>query len=198
MNNFTKKLGLLTDVRSVPDPLGCGVTFHIRSKRHPAYKAIAAELAAKNPIGRALQAELSREQSRAAIAGRKVDKEAAVNRVFDKLDENAFDSREFIADNIRRVATLLDGWEGEDTPFTLEAAIELLSLETPLDPALPYATKTVEPDEPGGETTTLHRNLGEALMAFIEEQADEEAAFLEGVEKNSAPSAAGAADSSAD
>lgn len=213
MSIFKKKLGILTDVRPVADPLGVGVTFHIRSKRHPAYKAFVAELAKHNKFGQALQAELSREQTQAAIAGRKVNKAAAIDRAFDKCGDAFGNSADFIAENIRRVAHLLDGWEGEDTEFSVDAAVELLSLENPLPPGTPYREKEIplDADELAAEkenaasesrepktARTVVRNLGEALMAFIEEEADKEDLYVEGLAKNSQASSAGAPDSSAD
>ena len=84
--------------------------------------------------------------------------------------------------------------------------------ENPLDASTPYARKEIDLDDDALEvekneaaregreaktTRTLTRNLGEALMAFIEEEADREEAYLEGLAKNSAASSAGVPDSSA-
>lgn len=198
------RFGIVRDVRSVPDPYGLGITFLIRRKGHPAYKDFAAQLTADNKLSQAFQLELSREQVRASMTGKKINKEAAVDRAIDRIGSDLGSTQDFIAKNIERVAHLLDGWQGNlyddgtEVEFSLAEAIEMLSLENPIDPALPYATRTIEPDEEGGEPKTVHRKLGEALMAFIEEQADDEEAYLEGLAKNSAASSAGAPASSAD
>lgn len=197
LSKFQSRFGILQMVRAVADPFGIGITFHIRSKRHPAYKAFAAELAEKNQLSKAFQVELSRQQIKASMTGKKIDKEAAIDKAIDRAGLDVGSASTFIADNIRRVAHLLDGWEGEDVDFSLDNAIELLSLENPLEPDQPYATKTIEPDEEGGEAKTVHRTLGEALMAFIEEESDKEDLYIEGLAKNSAASSAGAPASSA-
>jgi len=188
---------ILATLASLPDPFGIGITFHIRRKGHPAYKAFTATLAESNKLSQAFQRELSRQQIKASMTGRKVDKEAAIDKAIDTTGLDLGSAATFVADNIRRVAHLLDGWEGEDVEFSLDAAIELLSLENPLDASQPYATKTIEPDEEGGEAKVIHRNLGEALMAFIEEESDKEDLYIEGLAKNSQASSAGVPASSA-
>ncbi len=198
------KFGIVQDVRAVEDPWGLGITFDVRRKGHPAYKAFAATLAESNKLSQAFQVELSRQQIKASMTGKKVDKEAAIDRAIDRAGLDLGSATGFVESNVRRVAHLLDGWSGhayedtgEEVPFTLDAAIELLSLENAIDPDLPYATRTIEPDEEGGETKTIQRTLGEAIMAFLEEKADEQEAYLEGLAKNSPASSVGVADSSA-
>ena len=213
MSIFKSKFGILKDVRPVPDPFGCGVTFLIRRKGHPAYKAFAASLTEGSELSRAFGIELGKQQMKAQMTGKKVDKEAAIDRAFDKVGFDTKSGAEFLATNRTRVAHLLDGWEGEDVEFSVAAAVEMFSLENPLDESVPYARKEIDLDEDelaaereraqreGREpktTRTLTRNLGEALMAFIEEEADREEAYLEGIAKNSAASLVGAPASSAD
>lgn len=212
MSIFKSKFGILKDVRAVPDPFGCGVTFLIRRKGHPAYKAFAENIAHSSELATAFGVELSRAQMKAQMTGKKVDKEAAIDRAIDKAGFNGKSGAEFILANRTRVAHLLDGWKGEDVDFSIEAAVEMFSLENPLDASVPYARKEIDLDEDelaaereraareGREaktTRTLTRNLGEALMAFVEEEADREEAYLEGLAKNSAASSAGVPDSSA-
>lgn len=197
------KFGIVKDVRAVEDPWGLGITFQIRRKGHPAYKAFAEQLAGDNKLSQAFQIELSRQQIKASMTGKKLDKEAAIDRAIDRVGMDIGSAKGFVESNVRRVAHLLDGWSGHEledgTPveFTTEAAIELLSLENPLDPALPFATRVIEPEEEGAEPKIIHRTLGEALMAFIEEEADREEAYLEGLSKNSVASSAGVPASSA-
>lgn len=213
MSIFKSKFGILKDVRAVPDPFGCGVTFHIRRKGHPAYKAFAASLSEGNELSAAFGVELARQQMKAQMTGKKLDKEAAIDRAFDKVGFDAKAGTDFLAANRRRVAHLLDGWDGEDVEFSIDAAVEMFSLENPLDDATPYARKEIDLDDDALEvekneaaregreaktTRTLTRNLGEALMAFIEEEADREEAYLEGLAKNSVASSAGVPASSAD
>lgn len=213
MSIFKSKFGILKDVRPVPDPFGCGVTFLIRRKGHPAYKAFAASLTEGSELSRAFGIELGKQQMKAQMTGKKVDKEAAIDRAFDKVAFDPKSSADFITTNRTRVAHLLDGWEGEDVEFSIDAAVEMFSLENPLDESVPFARKEIDLDEDelaaereraareGREpktTRTLKRNLGEALMAFIEEEADREEAYLEALGKNSAASSAGVPASSAD
>lgn len=213
MSIFKKKFGILKDVRKVADPFGAGVIFHIRRKGHPAYKAHAAEMAQNNELAIAFQSELGRQQVKAQMTGRKLDKEAAIDRAFEKVGYQLTDGGKFVAANRLRVAHLIDGWEGEEAPFSLEAAVEMLSLENPIAETEPFATLAIDLDDDelaaekaaaekeGREPKTqrtVHRNLGEALMAFIEASADEEAAYLEGLAKNSPASSVAEPASSAD
>lgn len=208
-----QKFGMLTDVRAVTDPWGLGITFLIRRKGHPAYRSFTKTELPKNDFQKAMERELAREQLRASMTGKRMDKSAALDRAIDKADITAESGVQYVDWNIRRVATLLEGWEGEDVPFSFEAACELLSLENPIEPAEPYATHEVDldPDQleveaeraasEGREaktTRTVNRTLGAAIAAFIEEEADKESLYLEGLEKNSAASSAGAPVSSAD
>ena len=212
MSIFKSKFGILKDVRRVADPFGCGVTFLIRRKGHPAYKAYTESLASTSELATAFGLELGRAQMKAQMTGKKIDKEAAIDRAIDKVGFDTRSGAAFLLANRTRIAHLLDGWEGEDVEFSVAAAVEMFSLENPLDDSVPYARKEIDLDDDelaverehaareGREpktTRTLTRNLGEALMAFIEEEADREEAYLEALAKNSAASSAVAPDSSA-
>ena len=212
MSIFKSKFGILKDVRRVADPFGCGVTFLVRRKGHPAYKAHVAGIANTSELATAFGVELGRAQMKSQMTGKKIDKEAAIDRAIDKVGFDTRSGAAFILSNRTRIAHLLDGWEGEDVEFSVDAAVEMFSLENPLDESTPYARKEIDLDDDALEvekneaaregreaktTRTLTRNLGEALMAFIEEEADREEAYLEGLAKNSAASSAGVPASSA-
>lgn len=194
-----KRLGLVQDTREVECPFGPGIFFTLRRSGHPAVKAWQEKIRASSPFAPAFLAELQKEQARAIFSGRggKVDRAAVADRALNRIEIPADQLANLEAMNLERIGVFVEGWRGvtdvddAEIPFTYEALAEFLSAPELMAEGELFATWESDPDEETGKVETGRRTLGQALIAWIEDEVAHDERWVEALAKNSEASSAG-------
>lgn len=152
------------------DPWGIGMTFFVRSEDDPEFQARERRRIFASPVGVAIATIDLKAQIASAASGFSLtdeERRAIGQRLAENVEFSADDVSKLLetGDDVDSALLLLGGWEGEDVPFSAEAARELLSDKTWLPAGQPFSAVTPIDAEEGvrGEG----RPLGAAICNFL-------------------------------